>query len=61
MFALFHLPNPFLTAVTLVAGILAGMLYRVVPNLWAIGAGHGANCVRVTKPKCFLHLSGSCH
>jgi hypothetical protein len=39
-FALFHLPNPFLTAVTLGAGLLSCWLYRRVNNLWALGLGH---------------------
>ena len=39
-FALFHLPNPFLTVVTLGAGILSCWLYRRVPNLWALGLSH---------------------
>ncbi len=39
-FAMFHLPNPLLTGVTLVAGALAVWLYRRVPNLLAIGFFH---------------------
>ncbi|MGE5235755.1 MAG: type II CAAX prenyl endopeptidase Rce1 family protein [Acidobacteriota bacterium] len=42
LFALFHLPNPFLTAVALPLGILACCLYRHVDNLFALGAAHGA-------------------
>lgn len=39
-FALFHLPNPFLTAVTLAAGAVACTLYRREPNLFVIGLAH---------------------
>jgi membrane protease YdiL (CAAX protease family) len=39
-FALFHLPNPFLAAVTLVAGGISCWLYRRVPNVWALGLAH---------------------
>jgi hypothetical protein len=41
MFALFHLPNPFLTLVTLGAGVLSAWLYRRIPNVWALGLFHG--------------------
>lgn len=41
LFALFHLPNPFLTAFTLGAGVLSCWLYRRVPNVWALGIAHG--------------------
>lgn len=41
VFALFHLPNPFLTAVTFFAGLIAVMVYRRAPNLWVIGIVHG--------------------
>jgi len=40
LFGLFHLPNPFLTALTLVAGYIACALYRREPNLFVIGATH---------------------
>jgi len=49
LFALFHLPNPFLTAVTLGAGILSCWLYRRVPNLWALGATHGLLPVSISR------------
>jgi membrane protease YdiL (CAAX protease family) len=39
-FAAFHLPNPFLVPVTLVAGALSVWLYRRVPNLWVLGLMH---------------------
>jgi hypothetical protein len=41
LFGLFHLPNPFLTAVTLTLGMLACWLYRREPNLLALGIWHG--------------------
>jgi membrane protease YdiL (CAAX protease family) len=41
VFALFHLPNPFLTAVTFVAGFIAATVYRHAPNLWINGVFHG--------------------
>ena len=40
LFALFHLPNAFLTLVTLGAGLLACWLYRRHPNLFVLGAVH---------------------
>jgi membrane protease YdiL (CAAX protease family) len=41
LFAFFHLPNPFLTAVTCVAGFVAGTVYRRAPNLWVNAVAHG--------------------
>jgi membrane protease YdiL (CAAX protease family) len=41
LFALFHLPNPFLTAVTFFAGFIAAWVYRRAPNLWVTGIAHG--------------------
>ncbi|HEY0685590.1 MAG TPA: CPBP family glutamic-type intramembrane protease [Steroidobacter sp.] len=41
VFAIFHLPNPFLTSVTLVAGLLSVAVYRRAPNLWINGLAHG--------------------
>jgi hypothetical protein len=41
LFALFHLPNPFLTVMTLGTGVLSCWLYRRIPNLWALGIAHG--------------------
>ncbi len=40
LFALFHLPNPFLTPFTLMAGILCCWLYRREPNVPVLGAMH---------------------
>lgn len=39
-FAMFHLPNPFLVAVTLAAGVVACTLYRREPNVPIIGLAH---------------------
>lgn len=41
LFGLFHLPNPFLTVVTVTLGALACWLYRREPNLLALGIWHG--------------------
>ena len=41
LFGLFHLPNPFLTAVTVPLGALACWLYRREPNLLALAIWHG--------------------
>jgi len=40
VFAFFHLPNPFLSLVTLGAGALSSWLYRRAPNLIVIGVTH---------------------
>jgi membrane protease YdiL (CAAX protease family) len=40
LFAVFHVPNGFLMAVTLAAGAAACVLYRYQPNLWVIGVAH---------------------
>lgn len=41
VFALLHLPNPFLTLATFGGGALACWLYRRAPNLIVLGAMHG--------------------
>jgi membrane protease YdiL (CAAX protease family) len=41
VFAFFHLPNPFLTAVTFFAGLIAALVYQRAPNLWVTGIVHG--------------------
>ena len=41
LFAMLHLPNPFMVGVTLVAAVVACMIYRRAPNIFAIGLGHG--------------------
>jgi membrane protease YdiL (CAAX protease family) len=40
IFALLHLPNVFLTAVTFVWGVVACLVYRRSPNIWANGLVH---------------------
>jgi membrane protease YdiL (CAAX protease family) len=49
LFALFHLPNPFLTAVTLVAGTLGCWIYRRTPNLWVLGIAHGLLSASISR------------
>lgn len=41
LFALLHLPNAFLTAVTFVWGVVVCFVYRRAPNLWVNGVVHG--------------------
>jgi membrane protease YdiL (CAAX protease family) len=41
LFALLHLPNVFLTAATFAWGVVACLIYRRTPNLWANGLAHG--------------------
>lgn len=41
VFALLHLPNPFLTLATFGAGTLSCWLYRRTPNLIVLGVMHG--------------------
>jgi membrane protease YdiL (CAAX protease family) len=41
VFALLHLPNVWLTAVTIIWGVIACLVYRRSPNLWANGLAHG--------------------
>lgn len=41
LFALLHLPNDLLTAVTFIWGVVACVIYRRSPNLWANGVAHG--------------------
>jgi len=48
-FALFHLPNPFLTLVTLGAGVLSIWLYRRIPNVWALGFFHGVLASAISR------------
>ena len=40
IFALLHLPNPFLTVATLVGGILWAITYQRIPNLFALSISH---------------------
>ena len=41
LFGVFHLPNPFLTVVTVTLGALACWLYEREPNLLVLGVAHG--------------------
>jgi membrane protease YdiL (CAAX protease family) len=39
-FALFHLPNPLLVAVTFLGGLVSCTLYRRIPNVLVLGIAH---------------------
>lgn len=40
MFAVLHLPNPWLTLLTLIAGVLWAAVYQRIPNLFALSLSH---------------------
>ena len=42
LFATFHVPNPLLLGVTLVAGVVSCVLYRREPNVFVLGLAHAA-------------------
>jgi membrane protease YdiL (CAAX protease family) len=42
LFAVFHVPNPVLLVVTLVAGVVSCTLYRRAPNVLVLGIAHAA-------------------
>jgi membrane protease YdiL (CAAX protease family) len=48
LFAVFHVPNPLLLAVTLGAGVVSCLLYQREPNLWVLGIAHAAVSVVVS-------------
>ena len=47
VFALLHLPNPPLVAMSFVAGLGACWFYRRTPNLWVLGLAHGLLSITV--------------
>ena len=49
VFALLHVPNPFLTCATFLAGLLACWLYRRSPNLLVLGILHGVISFLITS------------
>jgi hypothetical protein len=57
IFALAHLPNPVLTPITLVWGIVACILFLRYRNIYALGVAHGIMglCVAMTVPNSLHH------
>jgi hypothetical protein len=57
IFALAHLPNPILTPVTFVWGVIACLLFLRYRNIYALGLAHGIMglCVAVTIPSALHH------
>ncbi len=41
LFSLIHLPNPWLTGLTFILGVVFAWIYRRAPNLFALGIVHG--------------------
>jgi len=52
IFALAHLPNPILTPITLVWGVIACVLFLRYRNIYTLGVAHGilGLCIAVTVP-----------
>jgi len=52
IFALAHLPNPILTSITLVWGVIACILFLRYRNIYTLGLAHGIMglCVAITVP-----------
>jgi hypothetical protein len=57
IFSLAHLPNPILTPITLVWGVIACVLFLRYRNICALGLAHGIMglCVAVTVPNSLHH------
>lgn len=57
IFSLAHLPNPILTPITLVWGVIACVLFLRYRNIYALGIAHGIMglCVAVTVPNSLHH------
>jgi hypothetical protein len=57
IFSLAHLPNPILTPITLLWGIVACALFLRYRNIYALGVAHGIMglCVAVTVPNSLHH------
>lgn len=57
LFALAHLPNPLLTVMTLVWGVIACMIFLRYRNLFTVGMIHAALgiCIAVTVPGAIQH------
>jgi membrane protease YdiL (CAAX protease family) len=57
IFALAHLPNPILTPVTLVWGLISCILFLRYRNIYALGLAHGIMglCVAITVPNALHH------
>lgn len=57
LFAVAHLPNPILTAMTLVWGVLSCMIFLRYRNLFTVGMAHAilGICVAVTVPGAMQH------
>ncbi len=49
IFALLHLPNPFLAPATLLLGGIACWIYSRAPNLWVLGLAHAAMTFAFTR------------
>jgi hypothetical protein len=57
IFSLAHLPNPILTPITLLWGVIACMLFLRYRNIYGLGLAHGIMglCVAVTVPNSLHH------
>jgi hypothetical protein len=57
LFALAHLPNPILTPITLVWGVISSLLFLRYRNIYSLGIAHGilGLCLAVTVPNSLHH------